>query len=103
MGARGAGVTWPLSRTQGIYDWARDKDDRARDKDEQTGLRENAHLHRGGGRHEGYLVACGITSGHLSCDFDISCHLTKSPRPTSVTCLQPDSGDGTELWDTKNT
>ena len=46
-GARGAGVTWPLSRTQGIYDWARDKDDRARDKDEQTGLRENAHLHRG--------------------------------------------------------
>ena len=46
MGARGAGVTWPLSRTQGIYDWARDKDDRARDKDEQTGLRENAHLHR---------------------------------------------------------
>ena len=48
MGARGAGVTWPLSRTQGIYDWARDKDDRARDKDEQTGLRENAHLHREG-------------------------------------------------------
>ena len=53
--------------------------------------------------HEGYLLACGITSGHLSWDSDISCHLTKSPRPTSVTCLQPDSGDGTELWDTKNT
>ena len=27
----------------------------------------------------------------ISCDFDISCHLTKSPRPTSVTCLQPDT------------
>ena len=100
MGARGAGVTWPLSRTQGIYDWARDKDDRARDKDEQTGLRENAHLRRGGGgRHEGYLEACGITSGHLSSDFDIACHLTKSPRPKSVTCLQAES----RVWDTTNT
>ena len=64
-----------------------------------------AHLQIPAGRpHEGYLAACGITSGHLSCDFDISCHLTKSPRPTSVTCLQPDPGeDGTELWDTRNT
>ena len=46
-GSRGWGYLASLSRTQGIYDWARDKDDRARDKDEQTGLRENAHLHRG--------------------------------------------------------
>ena len=53
----------------------------------------------GGGRHEGYLEACGITSGHLSSDFDIACHLTKSPGPKSVTCLQAES----RVWDTTNT